>query len=156
MFGKGQKDIPYLYEQWRQVLGCYGYRGLSNASDKLPAIFRVAEAFMSRLGDEYLAGLWRKDLIRGLLWFNLRNFWQCSLPAEYRAPSWSWASVDCSILHNDMANERVYAEIIEEGCKLKGPELTGEVADGWITISGPLTRSWVHLRALILTTNILS
>lgn len=49
-----------------------------------------------KTGDKYLAGLWRGDILRGLMWhcrgrYAVEKGW---LPAEYRAPSWSWASIE--------------------------------------------------------------
>ena len=62
----------------------------------------------------YLAGLWKVELISGLLWFvDLRS--DKERPKVFRAPSWSWGSVDGVIsnhsLHLDTSEAGV--EIIE-------------------------------------------
>ena len=46
--------------------------------------------------DEYLAGLWRKDIEKQLLWFAKSPSTEAKYFA-YRAPSWSWASNDGAI-----------------------------------------------------------
>lgn len=108
IFETGQKNSTVLYQYWQQViLPSYGIRDLSKASDKLPAISGVVEAFRAKLNDEYLAGLWRKDLMPGLLWFNVSVFRNSSLPPEYRATSWSWAPVNCGVVYADLANEDI-------------------------------------------------
>lgn len=55
---RAKKFADNLYRKWREViLESYGYRDLSQASDKLPATSGVAEALRVKLGDKYLAGL---------------------------------------------------------------------------------------------------
>lgn len=53
------------------------------------AVSGLAKRFQSDLDDDYIAGLWKKDLGIQLCWKG-----QGIVPDEYRAPSWSWASVD--------------------------------------------------------------
>ena len=43
-------------------------------------------------GDVYLAGIWRDDLSRGLLW-TPHNSSHASRHSQYVAPTWSWASI---------------------------------------------------------------
>ncbi|KAH7390271.1 hypothetical protein BKA64DRAFT_757439 [Cadophora sp. MPI-SDFR-AT-0126] len=45
--------------------------------------------------DCYLAGLWRLDLWVGISWFRNPHAAVGARPA-YRAPTWSWASLDCA------------------------------------------------------------
>ncbi|KAF4635098.1 hypothetical protein G7Y89_g3003 [Cudoniella acicularis] len=60
IFDNGKNHLDALYREWRQTIVCrYACRDLSKASDKLPAISRVTEAFRSRLDDDYVAGLCR-------------------------------------------------------------------------------------------------
>jgi hypothetical protein len=55
----------------------------------------IAMQFQSQFKDEYLAGLWLKNIEAQLLW-QVHSF-GCSRPAKYRAPPWSWASLDGKI-----------------------------------------------------------
>lgn len=103
------KTFPNLYRNgcksdvienyWRQrILLPYSRRILTKSTDKLVALTAVASRFQSEFGLTYLAGLWKDDLIRELLWSI-----DYSRPAEkyasirqesYYAPTWSWVSVD--------------------------------------------------------------
>lgn len=78
---------------WQQCVDEYAKRNLTVPSDKFHAISGVA-AIMNRdqeLG-HYLAGIWSKHVAAGLAWS--RQWALLTSPPTYRAPSWSWASVD--------------------------------------------------------------
>ena len=83
-----------LSMKWTKMLTEYSQRRLTNGGDKLVAINSIAQEMLKLLPDLYIhfAGMWKFDLLRQLLWRpgNL----SVSMPKEYRAPSWSWASVD--------------------------------------------------------------
>lgn len=107
------KETPAIFTELRQVyahqphgtwyhmLRDYTARSLTNSSDKLPALTGLAAAFAEKTKDLYLNGLWIHGLPEGLLWsspglgfdgFDSKsNF---SAPNGYRAPTWSWASLD--------------------------------------------------------------
>jgi hypothetical protein len=141
-----ENEQAALYRQWiKNVASFYTLRELAKASDTLPGISGVAEVFRSRLEDEYIAGLWKKDLINGLVWFNINDLWDRSCSTEYHAPSWSWASVGYPARYG-FTTEVASCVVIEEVCyKLAGKELMGAVADGWLTMSGRLARAWIML-----------
>lgn len=80
------------YNTWLEMVEGYSKRKLSVPSDKFPAISGLAAEYSYMLKDEYVAGLWRNDLIRGLCWSN-RLTLRPSPVSEY-GPSWSWAKVD--------------------------------------------------------------
>ncbi|KAK7917593.1 heterokaryon incompatibility protein-domain-containing protein [Apiospora marii] len=112
------------WNHWYKLLEEYTTRSLTVGSDKLPALAGAASLTRSRgLRDgsgspTYVAGLWREDVARGLMW----GAWydhaegrkspgyadddKCSTlvtaPAmkngRPRAPSWSWASVDGAVI----------------------------------------------------------
>ncbi|KAK4215088.1 heterokaryon incompatibility protein-domain-containing protein, partial [Rhypophila decipiens] len=86
---------------WYEMLGTYSTMDLSFQTDKLVAIFALAQRFLGVLQDEYLAGLWRSELFKGLSWYvNPMQPQKHALPkpptahppSPYIAPSWSWAS----------------------------------------------------------------
>jgi hypothetical protein len=81
---------------WDALVLEYSKRQLSNTKDKLNALGGLAQRFaefMEWSSDDYLAGIWRHNLTSQLLWLPERND-ILKRPAKYRAPSWSWASVD--------------------------------------------------------------
>ncbi|EAA35399.3 HET-domain-containing protein [Neurospora crassa] len=92
---------------WNDVVQEYTTRAASLASDKLRALSAVARVYRFETGKEYLAGLWKEDIPIALCWGNgpvgpqLRReygpFLTSRRPREYRAPSWSWASIDTPV-----------------------------------------------------------
>ncbi|KAI0323736.1 HET-domain-containing protein, partial [Cubamyces sp. BRFM 1775] len=109
------KDV---YRGWWRIVNNYSRRQLSDASDKLTAISALAEMFVPSLGPEYVAGLWRRTLLRDLLWTTDVRFSPSVLRSNrltgYRAPSWSWASINGPVtLWNHPAGDPV-ADVV--GC----------------------------------------
>lgn len=95
-----QKDK--LYTLWRSTVTNYTQRNLTKGSDKLPAIQSTASQMASSIDDEYIsaAGMWTNNLIHDLRWQVKDGM--TSRPEEYRAPTWSWASVDAKIRWNQI------------------------------------------------------
>jgi hypothetical protein len=93
LFPKG--DFP---EKWPDIVSEYSKGLLTFPKDKLVALSGVARHLQRISGDEYCAGLWRKDLERQLCWRS--DTWHPDQPPSesrklpYRAPSWSWACTD--------------------------------------------------------------
>ncbi|KAN0102893.1 Heterokaryon incompatibility protein (HET) domain containing protein [Hyaloscypha variabilis] len=85
---------------WKRVVIDYSSRYLTNEGDKLAALSGVAKVIHTHTGDQYLAGLWRKNIFQMLRWrvgINILKPIPYHRPTVYRAPSWSWASVDGNI-----------------------------------------------------------
>ncbi|EMC93093.1 hypothetical protein BAUCODRAFT_27371 [Baudoinia panamericana UAMH 10762] len=75
---------------------------LSHAhEDKFAAIGGIAQRVSELTGDEYIAGLFRRDFIKQLQWYVP---YQTDLlryrPTKWRAPSWSWASLDRGVIYD--------------------------------------------------------
>lgn len=85
-------DPPLEVEShWKYIVEEFCRRKLTFASDKLVALSGIASTLEARTGDKYILGLWQNDLPHSLLWH------ASPLPevtGPYRAPSWSWASVN--------------------------------------------------------------
>lgn len=84
--------LSSIYKIWREAVEAYSWRDMSLPEDKLPAISALAIEFATVVSDDYLAGIWAKDLLRGLLW-STWPYLSIKKPSEWRAPSWSWAAV---------------------------------------------------------------
>lgn len=84
------------YEIWRSLVENYTRRRLTVASDRLPALSGIAQKFEKAWSDEYYAGHWKRQFIPLLSWrrSNIRDQGYYPPLLEYRAPSWSWASID--------------------------------------------------------------
>lgn len=96
------EDTTNLYSIWYGLLHYYSRRNLTVASDRLAALAGFASRMQIVLRDEYCAGLWKGDLIRGLLWNHGRHHGagypsvddKGGLRGENIGPSWSWASLE--------------------------------------------------------------
>lgn len=67
---------------------------LTFPADKMVAISGLAKQAHEETGDQYLAGLWRKDIELQLLWCPQALCKRLPAGSAYRAPSWSWGSMD--------------------------------------------------------------
>ncbi|OHE94385.1 hypothetical protein CORC01_10313 [Colletotrichum orchidophilum] len=77
---------------WIDVVTAYSRCQFTFMEDKLYALGGVAKLFQEATGDMFLAGLWRSRLLHQLDWC----VWtpKPRVTSKYRAPSWSWVSVD--------------------------------------------------------------
>ena len=124
-------------------------------NDKLPALSGLVEQVQPRLGSQYSAGLWNSFIVRSLLWIANDSYKSTpdkdhgghSRPVTYRAPTWSWASIDGSINYRtSSSNYRTYVEQHIEGQALidvksvsatpLGKNPHGKVTGGSLTIHG--------------------
>lgn len=153
-------DTPWVHRQyedaymvWNDILESYARCALTNPGDKFVAISGVAKDFATAINDEYLAGLWRGDFIPGLLWtsyFDMDRFLEGFVPAVrspvYRAPSWSWASLDAPHMRTQRTKYRMYgdyAEVLDVGIELAtgSKDPTGALRHACLHISGHLVRT---------------
>lgn len=88
---------------WHNWVAYYSKCALTRDSDKLVAVSGMARLVHQRyyINYTYLAGLWSRDLARQLLWETGYPNEVHSRPNVYRAPSWSWASIDGPIRSGD-------------------------------------------------------
>ncbi|KAG4028832.1 hypothetical protein MFRU_019g01190 [Monilinia fructicola] len=102
------------YELWRKMVQDYNNRQLTNRTDKFPALSGLAFEFAYLLDDEYVAGLWRKDLVRGLCWKWSSNLTRKQSAYHY-GPSWSWAKMNVPITYGLIREDRVFVSRIKGG-----------------------------------------
>jgi hypothetical protein len=79
-------------EAWHHCIDEFSSGFLSAPSHKLLAVAPLASAIDDGNMGQYLAGLWSDNIAFGLAWS--RGYALLKPAQEYRAPSWSWASVD--------------------------------------------------------------
>lgn len=87
--------------EWEQTVQEYNRRHLTHVNDRLVAIAGLASQMKDKLrglgaDDGYNAGIWGFSLPRGLLW-QVHGTRYVEL-TERRAPSWSWAAVERTVL----------------------------------------------------------
>ena len=125
---------------WRSIVDKYSVTSLTKEEDKLVAISGIAKRMQGLLDDEYLAGLWRKDLPCQLLWWvdnsELVTDLHVARPRPYRAPSWSWASVNHKVTCVSEGNDDILIAILDAVVTPVGPDSTGQIKDGFIRLNG--------------------
>ena len=140
--GAGIGNIPYRLicpeshaPQWLEVVEQYSRAKLTHGSDRLPAFPGIATRHHEVTGDQYPAGMWRAGLLFQLTW-HIRD------PAErrdrpaWRAPTWSWASVDGPVtyLSTLCTNWEAHTRILDAWTTRSGPDSFGPVSGGVLTL----------------------
>jgi len=133
---------------WETLVTDYSRCGLTKGEDKLIALAGMAQDMWQlqknklNINATYLAGIWKSHLPHALLW---KIEPQNARPVEYRAPTWSWASVDGLVTWCDQrwANDFKYtAEVLSVDVRTVSDEF-GQVSGGRLVMKGPLPRlSW--------------
>ena len=136
---------------WRRIREDYSGKHLTVATDRLTAfagIARMVHEVLKSPKEDYVAGLWRPELMTELLWERYTLSREVKVIREdhlsqYIAPSWSWASIDGpfwwpSLLAGYNEDQRgVYADIVEAKTFPQGDEY-GPVNSGFLIIRGSL------------------
>lgn len=114
-----------LLQEWWRTVEMYSEMELSRpAEDKFVAIAGIAQRFASVFGVDYVAGLWRQTLVRDLMWEPGGLYKSRTAAEHWRAPSWSWASMDCSVAaqYKDGSDEyRALCSVIDVDIRLSDP-----------------------------------
>lgn len=137
----------HLRNDWTRVVIEYSRRFMTNPADKLPALSGLARLHCDANGLAYAAGLCRENIKTELLW-RTEHSEKLSLkrPSVWRAPSWSWASIDGPIdydmsdMHagtkgggdSDMQVNQIHLEY------LNSHDSYGRVTSGWLSLRGRL------------------
>jgi hypothetical protein len=139
---------------WLSIVENYSRRRLTVNQDKLSAVAGVARAVAEITGDTYLAGLWAQHFFEDLHWRvyvyeetfekNKEGLGKLAVkgkavgttdrPAEYRAPSWSWASIDAPIKYVPLAYSKIVAHVRKCATLPAGADVYGRVAAGRLDI----------------------
>ena len=142
LVGKTQVEI---YDAWyHNVLYIYTRRALTYDTDRLPALAGAAKLFQEALGDEYLAGLWKGDLLRGLGWKAPPSVDLTSKRMDGKTPSWSWASVNHSVVFQRGDFCTPFTEVVDAKTRTSDSSPFGLVDGGYITLRGPLGEGWIE------------
>lgn len=130
------------YQLWVYIYHSYSSRALAVDSDRLVALAglarRFAQIMKTRFGrdEKYLAGLWKGSLPRDLLWhieplaLSMVPGRRHERPKVWRAPSWSWASMEADshcLFFRDLQSRM---EIEDSSVEIAGPDIYGQVKPG--------------------------
>ncbi|KAI1774346.1 HET-domain-containing protein [Hypoxylon cercidicola] len=148
------------FKAWYQLLEEYGTRNFTVSTDKLPALAGAAALFRStKPAATYVAGLWKEDIARGLLWcahydhMPGRKVWGISstdrisvltTPPEKRAPSWSWAALDGHIDFWALRTSRFVIDALDVTMSTGENELTAAFPSGTMKLRGQVARMFYH------------
>lgn len=134
----------YDYDGWYYPILKYSQKRLTYETDRLPAVSSYAKLIARKSGDVYLAGLWKNNLHRGLLWKIQRRqrgtlselIDSLARPPEFIAPSWSWASRRGSLLLDGSDNMQSECDVLEAKTRVYGEDMYGRVRGGYLVIRG--------------------
>jgi hypothetical protein len=134
--------LTAAYRFWSRTVQAYMRCGLTKEEDKLIAISGVAKRMRDVLNDTYLAGLWQRFLPSQLLW-RVEDSKQIDgsasyRPRTYRAPSWSWASIEANILAGWIYNSGLMISIEDAQITPLTDDDTGQLRDGVLRIKGTI------------------
>jgi hypothetical protein len=149
LFSQASNDM--LYAHWRSIVSHYSTLNITALSDRLPALSGLAKKMQSKVHDQYLAGMWRNSLTADLFWKAVNGDSTPKLPL-WRAPSWSWASVDTEISFDFGRQPQAYCQVVDAKCVPDGVDTTGGVLSGYIVIRAPKIRGQLKLATLFLNT----
>jgi hypothetical protein len=133
---------------WISLIQNYSMRKLTVAHDKLPALSGLVRIISERTQDRYFAGLWGKHFCEDLFWrvyLQEESFsdgiplkgnilGEATTPTEYRAPSWSWASLDAPIIFIPLTYGNLVATVIDCETTPSGSDMYGRVKAGKLVI----------------------
>jgi hypothetical protein len=151
-----------------RLVEIFSHCNLTYESDSLLALYDLAKYFIHEFGDEYLAGIWRKDIFHQLLWYRVvtpqltgnerispQDYLGESMNTPivqtspiYVAPTWSWASKKIALAFLlDSDKHEVYSEVVcitevhEAAVILKNRDHTSNVSAGHIRMTGHMRKS---------------
>lgn len=92
-------DSLRVFRNWEDIVEDYSTRLLTKATDKLHAIAGLAEVAQRATAECYVSGAWTTsnkncEKLIGILWAHKPGKSSFSSAADFKAPSWSWASVE--------------------------------------------------------------
>ena len=129
-----KNDHLELLRTWSKLINNYSSLELSKPSDIFPAISGIAKSFGRATGWEYIAGIWKETMPRGLLWHAERP---SSRRDPWQAPTFSWASVQSDAIHAvDDDPMMMLATVIAAKTQPIGEDPTGQLKSGHIILSG--------------------
>ena len=141
-----------LHMQWQKMVEEFTWLQLSHEEDRLPAFSGLAQQYKHRLKSSYLAGLWGENLLADLIWFaypesgSQAERYYTRRPRKWRAPSWSWASIEGPILFSkpdfiantetDVKSLTWWIDVLSAQCTPSSLDPMGTVAKGHLIIKG--------------------
>ncbi|KAI0537482.1 HET-domain-containing protein [Xylaria digitata] len=125
---------------WNNLVREYSNYALTLPEDRLLAFSGVADLFREIIGDQYLTGLWRSNLLHLLDWWV--NQPRSRASEGHRAPSWSWASVDRPIRLRFGVAQSIF--LVSVSAMETPPESGTTLSNVYLRLMGSLSLSTQH------------
>lgn len=139
---QSSESIEELDMCWQSIVRVYAATDLTFETDRLIAISGLAERClqtfeMRSCSTEYIAGIWRHNMIRGLLWYI--GEWSRRPSKDYIAPSWSWASLsgDVRYLNVNMEDTESLQVLDVRTLPVDDRHVFGQLQHGYIHCRAP-------------------
>ncbi|KAF6512809.1 hypothetical protein HZS61_007615 [Fusarium oxysporum f. sp. conglutinans] len=134
-------SAPHLL--WLRIVELYTASALTVPSDKLIACSGIAKRVAEIVQDDYVAGMWRRYLEGELLWMVQGNHQpgRWTRPREYRAPSWSWASIDGPITPGEPRIQDSLITVEDYHLDYWTSDKTAAIRGGWLRLRGVLKKT---------------
>jgi hypothetical protein len=140
------------HEIWKHsIVPAYSGLSLTRSSDRPPTLSGLASLAQARIPlADYLAGIWKSDLVRGLQWYceieTARYPCRSDDPKPRRIQTWSWVSVPGPVAYPFFQSEsgsvtrfvNPSMKILRANCHVAGSDPYGEVSRGRLVIRAPL------------------
>lgn len=155
------KEEAFLLWQ-KHILPDYTNRSLTSQQDALPALSGIIKVLSQATMSQYVAGLWRDNLLLDLLWHRnpgLREFENPSAAGikqgEGEAPSFSWASITGQVLYawldfcngSDDFKKWSFATTVKSAkAEVIGHNPYGRVRNSSLSLRGPLVTGQLYGR----------
>ncbi|KAJ3454437.1 hypothetical protein MRS44_018331 [Fusarium solani] len=125
---------------WSLIVRIYASTLLTKSADKLIALSGIAKRFAALMNDTYIVGMWHKKLASQLLWYvgdHSQSDGSPSLrPQPYRAPSFSWASVDGMVYPAALTDADLLIDVTNIHLDYVTDDTTGLVKGGYLDLKG--------------------
>jgi hypothetical protein len=121
----------FLLTAWMNLVETYSGCVFTEPSDKLFAFSGIAKLFQDYTKDVYIAGMWRSRLPEMMCWYVQAP--QPALVSTYRAPSWSWASIDGPVRKELWPNGKCVMQVLDVQFT-PGSDPTVDVSDAYVRL----------------------
>ena len=142
---RGAQDPKSLSSAWWNLVGAYSSGNLTQNTDKFVAFAGAAEQFRVLSGGlTYTCGMWRENMPSDLLWCIASGHASgrsSRRSQHYRAPSWSWLSLDSASIENSQAymlDMRCLVEVLDVTVETLGHDAFGPVTAAALRMKGLL------------------
>jgi hypothetical protein len=120
--------MPVALNMWPWIVETYSRCKLTFNEDKFPAVSGLARELHLQTNDQYLAGLWRRNIESQLCWNTV------GLGDRYKnkiAPTWSWASTEAEVRFTmSKPNEHCLARVTKAEIPYSESTLFGKIPNG--------------------------